>query len=288
MVDRKTCLITGCSSGGVGPALVEVFRDQGYHVFATARTPAKVPQGLGHDPNVTILELDVTSIESIKAAATIVSNQTDGKLDVLINNAGHGLNMPALDTSMEEAKNLFDSNFFGVLQMIQAFQHMLVKAQGVIVNNSSVGAYQPFPFISTYKVYGVYLTLWLINMSVAMYQASKAALIAAGEGWRLELAPLGVRVITLVTGGIATKFLDNLQEVNFSEESYYKSIKVMISEHPERVPLGMEPRDFARDVLISVNRNGTGKVWVGGGSTMMRVALWLSPQCILVSNRLLS
>jgi 1-acylglycerone phosphate reductase len=149
-MDKKTCLVTGCSAGGVGPALVEAFKHRGYHVFATARSPTKVPQALHSDPNITVLTLDITSTESITAAAAAVSGKTGGKLDVLINNAGHGLSMPALDTSIEDAKQLFNANFFGVLEMIQAFSHMLIKSKGVIVNNSSVGAYQPFPFISAF------------------------------------------------------------------------------------------------------------------------------------------
>jgi 1-acylglycerone phosphate reductase len=148
-ITRKTCLITGCSGGGVGSALAEAFQAKGYHVFATARSPSKIPQSLHTSTNVTVLALDVTSPESIAGAAETIQAKTGGKLDVLINNAGHGLNMPALDTSITEAKKLFNTNFFGVLEMVQAFQHMLIRAQGVIVNNSSMGAYLPIPFIST-------------------------------------------------------------------------------------------------------------------------------------------
>lgn len=144
----KSCLVTGCSEGGVGAALAEIFAAKGYHVFATARSPSKIPQTLHDASNVTVLSLDVTSTESILQVAENVREQTGGKLDVLINNAGQGMKMPALDASIQQAKKLFDANFFGVLEMIQAFRHMLVNARGVIVNNSSVGAYQPFPFIS--------------------------------------------------------------------------------------------------------------------------------------------
>lgn len=120
-------------------------------------------------------------------------------------------------------------------------------------------------------------------MHVAIYQASKAALITAGEGWRLELAPLGVRVITLVTGGIATKFLKNLEPVSLPGDSYYISIKDMIEEEPEHVPMGMEPNKFALDVLRHVEKGSAGKVWIGGGAAIMRPAAWLSPQCLIVS-----
>jgi short-subunit dehydrogenase len=146
---RKTCLVTGCSGGGAGAALADAFKDQGYHVFATARSPSKMPQSLHEASNVTVLALDVSSSESIAAAAEVVRNQTGGKLDVLINNAGLGMNMPGLDTSIAEARKIFDSNFFGVLETIQVFSSMLVNAQGCIVNNSSMGGLVPLPFNST-------------------------------------------------------------------------------------------------------------------------------------------
>jgi len=117
---------------------------------------------------------------------------------------------------------------------------------------------------------------------LATYNASKAALITAGEGWRQELAPLGVRVITLVTGGIATKFLDNLQPIALPEDSYYMSIKDMIEEQPQHVPFGMKPETFALNVLRRVERGSTGKYWVGGATCIARLAMWFFPQCMLV------
>jgi NAD(P)-dependent dehydrogenase (short-subunit alcohol dehydrogenase family) len=108
-----------------------------------------MPRSLHEASNVTVLALDVSSFESIAAAAEAVRNRTGGKLDVLINNAGLGMNMPGLDTSIVETRKVFDSNFFGVLETIQAFSFMLVNTHGCIVNNSSVGGLIPLPFNST-------------------------------------------------------------------------------------------------------------------------------------------
>jgi 1-acylglycerone phosphate reductase len=119
---------------------------------------------------------------------------------------------------------------------------------------------------------------------IAIYQASKAALIAASEGWRLELAPLGVRVIILVTGGVTTNFLANLESIALPEDSYYTSIKAMIEKQPERVPLGVKPEAFAIDVLRLVENGSSGKHWVGGGSIFGRFAAWMVPQSVLVST----
>lgn len=140
-------MITGCSSGGVGAALAEAFEDEGYHVFATARSPSKVPQSLHASPHATVLALDVASSDSIAMLKQNIQKETGGTLDILINNAGLGLEMPCVDTSIQEAKKLFDLNFFAAFEMIQVFSPMLIKASGLIINNSSVGGRCPIPFI---------------------------------------------------------------------------------------------------------------------------------------------
>ncbi|KAJ5134308.1 hypothetical protein N7526_005673 [Penicillium atrosanguineum] len=259
---RKTCLITGCSKGGVGEALAEAFRDKGYHVFVTARSTNKIPEPLHDASNVTVLALDVSSSRSIAAAAKVIQSETGGKLDVLINNAGLGMEMPVLDTSIAEAKKLFDVNFFGALEMTQVFSPMLIKAEGCIVNNSSVGGRFPIPFIGT-------------------YQATKAALIQTSEVLRLEVAPLNVRVLTLITGGITTNFLANIPTLLLPENSYYHGIRNIIEEQPQQVPFGVSPNKFAREVLYQVEKGTTGKYWIGGATGFARLSLWLLPDWLL-------
>lgn len=97
------------------------------------------------------------------------------------------------------------------------------------------------------------------------------------------MAPLGVRVITLITGGVTTNFLANQRTLAFPENSYYLCIKGMIEEQPEQVPLGISPDTFAHDVLHQVEKGRTGKYWVGGGACVSRFALWFLPQSALVS-----
>lgn len=143
---RKSCLITGCSEGGVGDALATAFSNKGYHVFATARTPSKIPRSLHDADHVTIIALEVTNSSSIKEAAGIVQQQTGGSLDVLLNNAGFGMNMPALDTDLAAARKLFDTNFFSVFEITQVFSPMLIKAGGCVVNVASVGGLRPLVF----------------------------------------------------------------------------------------------------------------------------------------------
>lgn len=145
---RKSVLITGCSAGGIGAGLAEAFHQKGYHVFVTLRSPSKTPPSLCEAPHVTILTLDVLSEESIAAAVKRVTAETGGRLDVLVNNSGQNLVLPALDTSIEDARKLFDLNFFAPLAMIKAFAPLLIEARGCVVNQSSAGGYMNIPFLS--------------------------------------------------------------------------------------------------------------------------------------------
>lgn len=144
----KSVLITGCSAGGIGGALAEAFQEKGYHVFATARNPSKISDRLSKAQNVTVLTLDVLSSESIAAAVENVTRETVGELDVLVNNSAGNLIAPALDVSIEEAKKVFDLNLWAPLALLQAFAPLLIKAKGCVVNNSSVNAEVPMPFMS--------------------------------------------------------------------------------------------------------------------------------------------
>ena len=115
------------------------------------------------------------------------------------------------------------------------------------------------------------------------YNASKAALTTASETWRLELAPLGVRTLTVVAGGIGTNFFVNMQQVSLPETSLYQPIKDLLYTDPDHVPMVMKPEEFSRQLLHKIESGATGKVWIGGGVGMARAALWLMPQWMSVS-----
>src|SRR5690349_5565850 len=112
----KTVLITGCSDNGIGSALGKTFHDRGYHVFATARNPAKMTWLEGLD-NITPIKMDITKWADIKASVELVQEATSGKLDHLINNAARNHFMPVLDVELDEVRDLFESNYFGPLSV---------------------------------------------------------------------------------------------------------------------------------------------------------------------------
>ncbi|KAK9244588.1 short-chain dehydrogenase [Lipomyces tetrasporus] len=261
---RKSVLITGCSAGGIGAALAEVFHEKGYHVFATVRNPSKISETLSGVANITILTLDVLSSESIAAAVESVKRETGSRLDVLVNNSGGGSFVPALDASVEEAKKLFDLNFWAPLAMLQAFAPLLINAKGCIVNNSSANAYVPMPLMS-------------------IYNSSKAALAMASETWRHELQPLGVRTITLVTCAVKTNFFNDYHGAELPETSNYTEIRDFIHNLTDgRLQANaISSRHYAIKVVREVEKGTVGTVWAGTDAFFIRLALWLSPQSVI-------
>ncbi|RYP74976.1 hypothetical protein DL771_002624 [Monosporascus sp. 5C6A] len=178
VISKKTVLLTGCSNGGIGASMAEIIREKGYHVFSTLPNTFKARTLIGLN-DVEILELGVTSKESIARCAEQGRKRTGGTLDMLINNAGRDFLMPLMDTDIEEAKEFFN-----------VFAPMLIKAKGVIVNHSSIVRNLLIPW-------------------GGIYSSSKAAVKQLSEILRVELEPLGVRVVTALIGAVDTQIFAN-------------------------------------------------------------------------------
>ncbi|KAB8274697.1 hypothetical protein BDV30DRAFT_225615 [Aspergillus minisclerotigenes] len=115
----KTILITGCSAHGIGAALAIKLAEQGHFIFATARTIRKVPESITTLANVHPLPLDVTDPTTISDAVRAVTEHGHG-LDILINNAGMGYTVPLLDADLDQAKQVYEANVWGLLRLVQA------------------------------------------------------------------------------------------------------------------------------------------------------------------------
>ncbi|KAF2492493.1 putative short-chain dehydrogenases/reductase [Lophium mytilinum] len=210
---EKTVLITGCSKGGLGAAMAKAYHARGFKVFATLRNRGKAGS-LDELQGLEILELEVTSDESIRQCAGAVEKLTGGSLDVLVNNAAISTTMPLLDTSIDDAKKMYDNNVWAVLAMTQAFAPMLIKAKGTLCNISSVSCELVFAWQGTYG-------------------SSKAAMTRLSETLRLEMAPLGVRVVTVILGAVETTGNDpnNRNDLELPADSYYQKIAAIINRH---------------------------------------------------------
>jgi NAD(P)-dependent dehydrogenase (short-subunit alcohol dehydrogenase family) len=180
----KTVLITGCSSG-YGLETARHFVAQGWNVIATMRTPRA--DLLPASPRLRVLALDVTSAESIATAI-----EAAGPIDVLVNNAGIGLLGAFEATPMTTAREVFETNTFGMMAMAQAvipqFRH---RRAGTIVNVTSSVTLAPMPL-------------------VAVYTASKKAIEGFSASLAFELEAFNVRVKLVEPGyGPNTRFASN-------------------------------------------------------------------------------
>ena len=172
-------LLTGGSSG-IGLATACALRDAGCKVYEISRKPA-AHEGIIHLPG------DVTDARSIEAAVSDIL-QWEGRIDILINNAGFGISGATEFTDTEEAKRQFDVNFFGMVRVCKAvLPQMRKQGSGRIVNLSSVAAAIPIPFQT-------------------FYSASKAAINAYTMALANEVQPFGISVCAVMPGDIKTGF----------------------------------------------------------------------------------
>src|SRR5918995_1002153 len=142
---RPVAIVTGASAG-IGEATARALHAAGYRVFGTYRRPPAT-----RSPGIEYLACDVTSDESVQAAVDEVLSKA-GRIDLLVNNAGVGLVAGAEESSLEQAKSLFDVNLFGVIRMTKAvLPTMRGQRSGRIVNISSVMGLIPAPFMALYS-----------------------------------------------------------------------------------------------------------------------------------------
>ena len=175
-------LITGCSTG-IGRDLAQRLSRAGYTVVATAR---KV-ETLENVQAALKLPLDVTQPESINQVIADTL-QHFGRIDVLVNNAGYAVRGAVEETPVEQVRQMFEVNVFGVMRLIQAVApQMRQQKAGRIINISSVVGK-------------------LVTPANGTYSASKFALEALSDALRLELAPFGIQVVLIEPGSIKTQF----------------------------------------------------------------------------------
>src|SRR4029453_7752519 len=170
---RRVVLITGASSG-IGRVTAELLAARGQRVYGGVRAPATTRPLAG----VELMPLDVRDEASVKACVEEVCRRA-GRIDVLVNNAGVNLVGAVEETSISQARALFDTNVIGVLRMIQAvLPGMRRQGAGLIVNISSILGYIPAPFMG-------------------VYASTKHALEGLSESLDHEVRAFGVRVVLI-------------------------------------------------------------------------------------------
>ena len=190
----KVWFITGASRG-FGALIAKDALERGDKVIATARNPQAVIDALGSHVNLLALKLDVTDEQAAIEAAR-QSIERFSRIDILVNNAGYGLLGAVEESGDQEVKDLFNTNVFGLLNVIRAVvPYMRRQASGHILNISSIGGYASYPG-------------W------GAYCATKFAVEALTESLAYELKPLGVMATTVEPGFFRTDFLDSTSLVS--------------------------------------------------------------------------
>jgi short-subunit dehydrogenase len=225
----KVAIVTGASSG-IGAATAEMLANAGYKVYGTSRKGAQANQRA-----YKMIALDVTREASIHAALKEVM-QTEGRIDLVVNNAGFGVAAGgAEESSVEQAKSIFETNFFGVVRVIRAVvPYMRQQGQGRIINIGSILGLIPAPYMATYA-------------------ASKHAIEGYSESLDHELRTRGIRVSVIEPAYTKTNFEANAPEVDTKIEAYDVARKALAKILKSAVENGDDPKVVAKVVLKAAN-----------------------------------
>ncbi len=224
----KIAVVTGASSG-IGEATAKALVNAGYKVYGTSRNPNKEI-----NLTYTMLPLDIKNEESIKNLIKEVISR-EGKIDILINNAGNGLIGPIEETSMKQVREVFETNVFGTIQITkEVLPYMRENRGGTIVNISSLVGKIPFP-------------------GMGIYSASKHAVEAFSEALNHEVRNLNIKTILIEPAFTKTKF-DTNSVFGEEEISIYDSFRSHIRSVVEfMMKTADEPETIAETILKAIS-----------------------------------
>src|SRR5881397_1207547 len=244
----KIALVTGASSG-IGEATAERLAKAGYKVYGTSRRGAEAGKR-----SFEMLRLDVTSDESVEAAVGEVM-RLDGRIDLLVNNAGFSIAPAgAEESSIEQAQSIFDTNFFGTVRMTRAVvPHMRRQGAGRIINIGSVLGFLPMP-------YG------------ALYSASKHAIEGYSESLDHELRTRGIRVSVIEPAYTNTPFEANFLEPDAKLDEY-REVRAAVNKRVKEVMATAEQPGVVADVVLKAASAARPKLRYTAGSLAKRLRL---------------
>lgn len=236
----KVVLITGGSSG-IGKSVGEYLTQKGFIVYGTSRNPENYTES-----KFSLLKLDVKKANTItNTVKTII--KTQGKLDILINNAGAGITGPIEEIPEAEIKANFDTNFFGPINVIKAVLPQMRKQQsGLIINVTSIAGYMGLPYRG-------------------IYSASKGALELLTEAFRMELKAFNISMTNVAPGDFATNIAAGRYHAPLLNDSpYKKSYGKTLELMNDHVNSGSNPNMMAEAIFKIINKkNPKGHYKVG-------------------------
>lgn len=256
---KKTILITGTSSG-IGKSTVLKFAAQGWNVIATQRTPENEKDFLNLN-NVKLYSLDVRSLESVQDTFRKVK-EAYGKIDVVVNNAGYGVDGAFEAMSDDVIEQQFDTNVFGLMRVTrEAIKLMRPQGGGTIIQISSMGGKITFPLYS-------------------VYHATKFAVEGFTESLHYELAQFNIALKLVEPGPIVTDFYGRSRQfIKPLDTDAYDSFIGKFNDAAQKVIKDAEGPDVVANAIYVAANDKTGK---------MRYAIGKPGPMLLVLRKLLS
>jgi len=221
----KVILITGASSG-IGKAIATFLAEKGCKVYGTSRNPKHTDQF-----SFELIALDVLKTETIAAAIAFIIEK-EGRFDVLVNNAGMGIAGPVEETPTDEMKAVFNTNFFGAIEVMKGVLPQMRKQNfGTIINITSIAGYMGLPFRG-------------------VYSATKAALEIITEATSMEVKNYGIQMVNVAPGDFATNIAAGRYHAPVLEKSAYKTkYQTNLDLMNAHVNDGMDPLEMAKAVF---------------------------------------
>jgi len=241
-------LVTGASSG-IGKATAERLATAGYKVYGTSRRGVQTGQR-----SFAMLPLDVTSDDSVDATVNELI-RLEGRIDLLVNSAGFGVAPAAAEeSSIEQARSIFDTNFFGIIRMTRAVvPYMRKQGDGRILNIGSVLGFLPMP-------YG------------ALYAATKHAIEGYSESLDHELRTRGIRVSVIEPAYTKTPFDMNFLEPDAKLDEY-REVRAAVNERVKEVMATAELPSVVAEVVLKAARAARPKIRYTAGGLASRLRL---------------
>ncbi|RLQ23149.1 SDR family NAD(P)-dependent oxidoreductase [Seongchinamella sediminis] len=253
----RSVLITGCSSG-IGRSLALELHRRGMQVYATARRPETL-QDL-EQQGLRTLALDVNDDSSIAAAMSCVEAEA-GQLDMLVNNAGFSQVGAIIDLQREDLRQQYETNVIAVVAVTRAAMPLLRKA---VASNGVAD------LVNVGSIVGLFTTPF-----AGAYCSSKACVHSVTDALRMELAPFGIRTITIQPGGVRSSFGDHAEEgIRLPEDSLFKPMEAGIQARAQAGQQGATPTDeFVSPVVDKLLRQNPPAVIRGGKGSFSLVML---------------
>lgn len=251
---EKVAVVTGTTSGIGYETCLSLARD-GFYTFATVRDVKKAEKivqiAKKENLKIEIIELDVDDEKSISTAIQKILSKKQ-QIDVLVNNAGWGLFGSVEDVPVKDFRAQFETNFFGIISIIQKIAPVMRKQKsGVIVNISSVAGKIGFP-------------------GSPAYISSKFALEGLSESLRYELGQFGVKVIIIEPGVIKSNFFSSMKIAEPKPDSPYKEItEKVIMGVKMMAELGTPPSEVATIILKAIKEKEPKPRYIVGNDAQM-------------------